>query len=575
MSSYRPKGAWLPLALVGGVLAVVLAMRLGLQEQREFDPDEFQHLHCSWCISHGMLPYRDYFEHHVPGFHYLLAPLCLLPGIDTDPSAAVGAVLWARRLMWLFTVLALLLTYRLGRLWGTPTTASVGVFLLATTLVFHDKTIEVRPDVPALLLLLSALILVVLGVREVAGRRTVWLFLGSGLCLGLGLVFTQKYLFALPGMGLAMVWYLLDPRGLVNWRRRVVHGLVLAVGLVLPLALILAYFAWHGALGDFLEHNLFLNLRWKAKIPADKYIVRLIQLQPFLVPLGLAGLARYAAVMFQTHSVRRGDYILILNTIGLIAALAKIPVPYPQYFLTFLPLLAVLGGLFLTEALEALADLCEGKRGIPWSVRLGQVLLAVSAAAGLIGTLAVARPRVGHNLVYPVLLIGTVVAGAVLLWYRRRELALALVLIPLSLYPLSLLRHRFEVDNRRQLDELRYVIANTAPTETVLDGFSGQGVFRPHAYYYFFVHPEVRLMLSEEELHQLLDDLQSGAIRPKLVVLDEHLAGLSPAITDFLQEHYEPVPKSSLRRLREELPSRAQTKQKPPTVSSMSQSTRP
>ena len=37
--------------------------------------DEFEHLHASWLVSEGKLPYRDFFEHHHPLLWYISAPL--------------------------------------------------------------------------------------------------------------------------------------------------------------------------------------------------------------------------------------------------------------------------------------------------------------------------------------------------------------------------------------------------------------------------------------------------------------------------------------------------------------------
>ena len=40
--------------------------------------DEFEHLHASWLVSQGKLPYRDFFEHHHPLLWYLSSPIVLV-----------------------------------------------------------------------------------------------------------------------------------------------------------------------------------------------------------------------------------------------------------------------------------------------------------------------------------------------------------------------------------------------------------------------------------------------------------------------------------------------------------------
>lgn len=37
--------------------------------------DEFEHLHASWLVSKGFIPYRDFFEHHHPLLWYISAPI--------------------------------------------------------------------------------------------------------------------------------------------------------------------------------------------------------------------------------------------------------------------------------------------------------------------------------------------------------------------------------------------------------------------------------------------------------------------------------------------------------------------
>jgi hypothetical protein len=85
---------------------------------------------------------------------------------------------------------------------------------------------------------------------------------------------------------------------------------------------------------------------------------------------------------------------------------------------------------------------------------------------------------------------------------------------------------------------LRTVFERTAPTDVVMDGWQGMGVFRPHAFYYYFLHEETRAMLPPARLDAFLDDLESGRVRPKLIVLDTNLRALGPRFVGFVQSHY-------------------------------------
>jgi len=98
-----------------------------------------------------------------------------------------------------------------------------------------------------------------------------------------------------------------------------------------------------------------------------------------------------------------------------------------------------------------------------------------------------------------------------------------------------------EDKNTPQLQLIRYVQEHTKPTDTLLDGWTGLGVFRPHAFYYSFFHSEVRAMLTDEDRSELLSGLEKGTISPELVFLDRNLRAVSPSVTAFLKTHYEPV----------------------------------
>jgi len=144
-------------ALAAAVVVVAAcALRAGRALTGRFDPDEFQHLHGGWCLAHGLWPYRDYFEHHTPWFWLALAPVFSVFDVDRDPDRAVAFVLAARGVMWILGTVALYLTFRLGRTWAGARTGWLAAALLGATLAFVDKSIEIRPDVPALVCLLGS-----------------------------------------------------------------------------------------------------------------------------------------------------------------------------------------------------------------------------------------------------------------------------------------------------------------------------------------------------------------------------------------------------------------------------------
>jgi hypothetical protein len=431
-----------------------LLLRLPLLAQRNYDPDELQHVHGAYSIAKGLLPYRDYFDHHTPLLHLLLAPFVALFGVETDTARALGFLGFARGLMWLCTAAILLLTFRLGRrLFGTRG-AWLGLALLSGSWLFFDKSLEIRPDVPACALLVASLLFVVRALRERLGSAFLW----SGLAFGVGLMFTQKLVLVLLGL-LPGLWLAGAP---------LLAFVVFGFGCALPALGVLAYFALRGGLWAFVECNLLANLRWKAGF-APWPILR----DELLLPnAALALLALVGLVAALPRLRKRPEAAVVLAGLGAFAGLWLVRVPWQQYYLTFLPVMALLAGFGLARAPQ---------------------LVAV-----------------------PVLLLA-------------------------SLQPLALFRAQFGRGNADKQASIRFVIENSAPVESVLDGYTGVGVFRPHAWRFFFLHAELRQLLGEAERRELLEGLERGTIAPRLISFDGHSSRVSPEVTAFFERNYQPV----------------------------------
>jgi hypothetical protein len=483
--------------VAGGLLLLVQGFRLWLLHVRGFDPDEFQHLHGAWLISHGLLPYRDYFEHHTPWFPFLLAPFFRFFQVETDPGSAVRFLFFARLLMWILTGGILALTFRLGRQWKGTAVGATAAVLLAGTQFFFDKTTEVRPDVLSCLLWLAALNL---GLDRMQGRLTPrWsggrLALLCGICLGGAVMTSQKLLTALPGFGLG---WLLYGRGDGGGRvagpapaqgggaSRRLEIALLALGGITPVVLTMIYFACRRGLGPFLQDNFLLNAGWNARLDPRHLLGEFARESPAMVLLGLGGMVLALGRVLRRDRFGTLDGMILLNVLGPILGLAILPIAWPQYYLTFLPLLALLGAECLCTA-------------------------AARLAAG--------RAQGG----------------------RALGLGLSVLLILLCLQPAWQIRQEFRWSNAEDLKEIRYVAEQTTPNDTVLDGWSGRGVFRPHAWFFFFLHNEVRAMLTEAEIRDLVSGLRDGRISPKLVVFDAALQNLAPELAGVLAQHYQPA----------------------------------
>ena len=177
--------------VTAGLLFAASALQLIELRTRFIDPDEFEHLHAASMVARGQVPYRDFFEHHGPLLYYALQPLFWLFGQQL-------AVLWVGRgMMWLCSMAGLALTARQAARIGGPNCALAAAALLAWTTIFHLKGIELRPDVPAMLLIQLAMAVVI---DSNACLRS---WVAAGILGGLATLCTQKAIVPIAGLACA------------------------------------------------------------------------------------------------------------------------------------------------------------------------------------------------------------------------------------------------------------------------------------------------------------------------------------------------------------------------------------
>ena len=95
------------------------------------------------------------------------------------------------------------------------------------------------------------------------------------------------------------------------------------------------------------------------------------------------------------------------------------------------------------------------------------------------------------------------------------------------------------LSNAAQLSAIALVDDTVAANETVFDGYTGLGVFRRHAYYYWWLNPySLRLMDAADRDQNLLAALQRSP--PKVVCLDENISSLPAPVLDWIRSRYAP-----------------------------------
>ena len=191
-------------------IAGFIALWFAVLPTRLFDADEFEHAHAAWCVFKGMVPYRDFFEHHTPWYYYLVAPFFRWFRVDESFASARHFLVFGRGLSVALALISVAMAAWVGRLWRDRHTGLLAGLLLVAQPVWFEKMVEMRPDVLALPLYLASLGLLLRGLATPSAARAVGWFGAAGLALGGAVMCTQKMLFVLPGLlsGLALAMLL-------------------------------------------------------------------------------------------------------------------------------------------------------------------------------------------------------------------------------------------------------------------------------------------------------------------------------------------------------------------------------
>jgi hypothetical protein len=301
----------------------------------------------------------------------------------------------------------------------------------------------------------------------------------------------------------------------------------------------LAFFGWHGAVHQFIENNFLLNLGWEQETTVGATLHWLVLRDPYFMAVAVPGIVLGLIDLFRVHGASAAGILLFANMLGLVLGLFLIPVPYPQYCVLFLPLLALYGGAFLVRFIQCVQN--RLRRGVlsghGQGVEAG--LLGALFCFMLFGSCAIAQPRAFAFWFYPGVGVLTVVLTGLLLRIHKPDLALAVILTPGIIYSLQQMEWMKGLSNKEMVSNLRYVLEKSKPNEIVLDGWSGLGTFRPHAWYYAFTHGGLRRLIEKEKLQKLEEGLLDGTVAPRIVILDKSLAEVSPSLTDFVTSHYQ------------------------------------
>lgn len=300
----------------------VLAQVYLFGQSRFLTIDEFQWGHATWLVSQGQVPYRDFYEHHLPLGYVLHAPL-----LD-DADGFVANTLRLRHIAFFYMLAAL------GCLaWASWRTHRSGPEVLLLMSVVPSvgfglmSAIDYRGDNWAAFTLIASLSLI-----EAARHTRSWVAAaGAGALFALAIGMTQKI--ALLGGGAVAVLLAGGVLARSDAARRRLGafrmerpGAFVAGGLAIAALVLVAALAL-GILGQAYEINVLQSLRHERLYPGlgvGQF------LEPYLTETAASSIALLAATAIYLAGGTRSFWALPLA--GALAGGALIKAPFPYNF---------------------------------------------------------------------------------------------------------------------------------------------------------------------------------------------------------------------------------------------------
>jgi hypothetical protein len=304
-------------ALLGGLsLLSVIARLFQLQGLHPLVWDEIEFFRATDWVRRGLVPYRDFWEHHTPLQWFVFAPLTALT--NSPGASAILLMRWAQLPLWIITFVLLRGWMRRAGISAFGAWTALALALCST--LFMLPAVEYRVDVLGSLIYIAALVFL----QRVEDSRTLAFLGGAMLCLS-G--------FANLRLGPLAVLTLLLVR-IVRTRERAWGGNARAnwcfAGATTTFAAACAYFvATHSARITFqrvwTDNSISAGL---AEATPWMFVHR------FAIAFGvrLAG----SGPPFQLSAIDPGGIaIIIIGAIGLVRALRGFRTPGDDFFLAF------------------------------------------------------------------------------------------------------------------------------------------------------------------------------------------------------------------------------------------------
>jgi hypothetical protein len=340
----RETGVWLALLILSFVWIVAT-----LHRGEPLAWDELEFFRATRWVAEGKLPYRDYWEHHMPLQWLLFAPVAGLFG-DGNGASGLLSVRWAQLPLW---IAALALMTTIARREGLDRWARwAALVLLLAAPSFVRGALQYRVDVLGNLAFVAALAVIV-----IRSARASWIAFGALMSIAVLANMRLAPLVIVAG-AIALLWRVEDRKW--GWNPQ---ALWMGAGVTAMAAAFILYLAATRSWPAFVDGVIEYNIVSDRLVPSDAGSF----LQRLFAPLlerDVAAIVYWACgvtglVLALRNVARPGPLqIIAILVIASLAAVAATAVQYPYHFQTASVLL-------LPLAAAALAHLLPKWRFVP------------------------------------------------------------------------------------------------------------------------------------------------------------------------------------------------------------------
>ena len=205
--------------------------------------DEFEHLHASWLISEGKLPYRDFFEHHHPLLWYVFAPVV---GIFYDNVIIFYIV---RGISVIVSVITLIYVYKISLFFTSKTGGIIAIVLSLSSIITLYNFHQFRPDNFMNLFFIMGIYYWLLYLKDKQNKSLTISF----VCFAVSVMFLQKISILLMLIEIILLVLIIKKR--MQFKTTIIS----AIPAIILLILFIGYFVYNDIFYEYISLNLRFN----------------------------------------------------------------------------------------------------------------------------------------------------------------------------------------------------------------------------------------------------------------------------------------------------------------------------